>query len=710
MNTSQQRLGAVFEHNFSFLRGVPIALYGVGQYTKMLLETVENFQIVGLMDERMTGQTIYGLPVLSREQVRSMARAVILVANLSVSPVIYHRLCEWADEAEMPIYYLNGLSPAKEDICLGKNPYWTRTAHDLKVSMAEHSVVSFDIFDTLIMRACLHPEDIFYLMASQLPPAFANRFPTIRKQAEHICYRHHSKYFTLDMVYQVLEEQLSVPHELVQQWKQLEIDTEQRCWLPRREMLCLFREAVASKQRVLLVSDMYLGEIWLKKMLQTFGIEGYCHLLVSCDIQKDKYDGSIWPYIRTLYPQESILHIGDNDLVDIERPREYGIDTWKIASARELMQWSGISKNWKTERGGMTAGLYAAKSMNSPFAISKHSGKLVIDSMYDLGYLCFGPLVAAFTCWLWKTAQEQQMEVLLFAARDGYLLKQIYQLIQEINGCKSPKAVYFLTSRRAACVAMLRTEQDIRFVIEHVVNVSSMTVHDLLQHTFGIQAKREDPYINQTIAEIGKPAVTAYILTHYCADILAHAKKERNGYQHYVQSLHLPEKKGFINFVCRGVTQYAVEQILQQKMTGYYFAGEELENIMPDHRRIFAWYGKDKSTHTSRESLLMQYLYGEVVFSAPQGQLLYFAPDGTPVYNARSKSFQPIEECHKGITQYVRDMIHSVPDLLSYDWSLETVDQVFGSMTSPRVILSDVVKKNFILKDDITGKTTTLIR
>ena len=42
-----------------------VAFYGVGQYTRILLEQEYDFQVVGLMDSKMTGQIVYGKKVLS---------------------------------------------------------------------------------------------------------------------------------------------------------------------------------------------------------------------------------------------------------------------------------------------------------------------------------------------------------------------------------------------------------------------------------------------------------------------------------------------------------------------------------------------------------------------------------------------------------------------------------------------------------------------
>ncbi|MCM1239659.1 MAG: hypothetical protein NC331_09770 [Lachnospiraceae bacterium] len=471
----------------------------------------------------------------------------------------------------------------------------------------------------------------------------------------------------------------------------------------------ILRFARQCGKRILLTSDMYLEASFIEKQLKRCGVVDYDELLISCEIKHDKYKETIWDYVKELFPAQSVLHIGDNVLVDVEKPLRHGIDTWKVAKAAEMLEWSGIYGYWNKEDIGMLGGLFAAQAMNDPFVLSDSRGKLVIKNMYEMGYLFFGPLVLGFLCWLVKTARAQRIDTLLFAARDGYLLEKLYDKLSETIEGKVPKGVYFLTSRRAASVAMIRSEEDIRFVIENVCNVAGVNLEELLRFTFGVQIKKAEEWRYKTVRELGKEKVIQYVLQHYQKCILERAEQERQAYLAYIKSLPLSGKKGFVNFVCRGVSQYCMERLSHEPMTGLYFAGEELGDIFPDCNRIYAWYGTACSTHTSKEDLLAGYLFGEVIFSAPQGQLICFDRKGEAIFEDRECDFTGIAECHEGIEKYVEDVIQRVPDFLNYEWDRELIDRIFGSFRLPYVILEDAVKKNFVFQDGIAGKGMTLL-
>ena len=49
-----------FNRYFNKIKNETIVLYGVGKYTKLILENLSDYSVVGLMDEKQVGNTIYG--------------------------------------------------------------------------------------------------------------------------------------------------------------------------------------------------------------------------------------------------------------------------------------------------------------------------------------------------------------------------------------------------------------------------------------------------------------------------------------------------------------------------------------------------------------------------------------------------------------------------------------------------------------------------
>lgn len=689
-----------FYRNFGHLKEVPIVLYGIGQFTRKIVEQVKDYHIIGLMDAKTIGQKIYGLKVLTEHEAAA-AGAIIIVSNLSIAETIYKRIAKFTQMYEIEVYYLNGLQPQVYDSAIANNLYWKKNEEDLKMQILENDIISFDIFDTLLMRRCQVPEDVFWLMDDR--DDADEIFVLKRKAAEKKCYQCITKYFNIEQIYDILCEDSQIPIYEKEAMIQREIEVEMHL-LVQRESICeLLRYAKKHGKTVILTSDMYLGRKVLTDMLQQNGICEYDELLVSCEVKKDKYWGSMWEYVTELFPTSKILHIGDNEISDEKTPKEYGIQTYRIASPNEMLQMSGINQylGQKIARGDcLLWGLFAAKAVNNPFGMSRTKGKLYIATMYEFGYLFFGPLILNYLLWLIEKVKEQQIDTILFVARDGYLLEKLYQKIIYDKQIEAPCGVYFLSSRRAASVASIEAKEDIWFIFDKLCNTASVKYEKILEKAFGIKIDADDKYMGCALYEVDKEKLFRHTIERYSKRIFKNAEQERINYFKYLETLQLGKQIGFVNFVCRGVTQYCMSKMMKKRMKGFYFASEEdIVDIYPHMEDISCLYGEYLSTHTSRLNLVIKYLYGETIFSSPNGQLIRFSEVGTPIYAERSEGFTEIHDCHMGIEQYIADMMNIISNVSETTFSNEMVDQILGIFDLENVILSEKVKKVFSFED-----------
>ncbi len=83
---------------------------------------------------------------------------------------------------------------------------------------------------------------------------------------------------------------------------------------------------------------MYLPKKVIVDILNNCGYKDlYDALYLSCDVNKRKDSKTMWTFLKKIHPKEKILHLGDNDLSDVQYPKEFGIDTLKIYSSKELL-------------------------------------------------------------------------------------------------------------------------------------------------------------------------------------------------------------------------------------------------------------------------------------------------------------------------------------------------------------------------------------
>lgn len=172
MELSQEIQYVLEAYKAHFLGRERIVLYGVGINTKAILEEIQDGNIIGLMDPLCQGNVVMGKPVLSPEEASKRAGLIVIVARASVVPIIFERIRELETDHGIPIYNIEGKRLAEEesDFC-NDLPYWSYSAEELREQIDAADVISFDIFDTLLVRNVLRPVDLFFLLAPAKPEA-----------------------------------------------------------------------------------------------------------------------------------------------------------------------------------------------------------------------------------------------------------------------------------------------------------------------------------------------------------------------------------------------------------------------------------------------------------------------------------------------------------------------------------------------------------
>jgi FMN phosphatase YigB (HAD superfamily) len=291
------------------------------------------------------GKNIYGQHVFSYEEVIQKAKCIIIVANMSVASLIYQRIDFLKTEHNINILYINGTIPSTINKFTQSRQSMETTVEDLKKEISKNDVVSFDLFDTLIMRKVLLPTDIFDLVERELKEKhhLSLDFKRKRVEAEHYCYKHRDKYCTIYDIYNRLQEVLRCGDKLVSKIRQIEIETEFKCCTPREKMMRCYEYAKKQHKIVLITTDSFLTKDHIVLLLNKCGIKGYDHLLISCEERKLKYLGDMWQHVSQLFEGRRILHIGDNKTTDVEMAQKLQVNTFKIESAFDLLLTSSLS-------------------------------------------------------------------------------------------------------------------------------------------------------------------------------------------------------------------------------------------------------------------------------------------------------------------------------------------------------------------------------
>ena len=173
-------------------------------------------------------------------------------------------------------------------------------------------LVSFDIFDTLILRPVFRPTYLFVIMDNdflKLMPESQENFTIIRMAAEKSArLSSENGEVTIDDIYQEMSDNYNIEKSVAEKLKETEIQLEIKGCYARKTAKMLFDEAIKCGKKVVITSDMYLTEDIIKKILEKNGYTGYDRLFVSCVLNKNKCTGTMYHHILEEYKIDDLAY------------------------------------------------------------------------------------------------------------------------------------------------------------------------------------------------------------------------------------------------------------------------------------------------------------------------------------------------------------------------------------------------------------------
>jgi predicted HAD superfamily hydrolase len=270
-----------------------------------------------------------------------------------------------------------------------KEQMYSYNEAELLILESRTKLISFDIFDTLITRPVLKPEDLFYFIERKASKSLGQEicdYETLRLDAERLAYTYarefqNSEEAEYDVIYNKFQTLAGLSNDKVEKLKQLELETELEFIRPRKSGRELYDLAISTGKRVVLISDIYFKSDTLEKIVQANGYAGYERLDVSGDYSLRKSSGNLFRRLSEIYNIEHSkwLHIGDNPISDIKRPQELGISTIYLPSVASIFLkknnfWHINLENFNTST-RIVLGMIANKYFDNPLTpMSKEKG------------------------------------------------------------------------------------------------------------------------------------------------------------------------------------------------------------------------------------------------------------------------------------------------------------------------------------------------
>lgn len=302
----------------------------------------------------------------------------------------------------------------------------------MKSEIDRHEIISFDIFDTLLLRPYIRPTDLFEHL-SRLE--HVNNFKEIRIAAEQNARRkHHEKEdITLADIYDQMPIELKT-------LKDKEINLEKKLLKANFEMQDIFQYAKKKGKRVIAVSDMYLPGSVLQNILNKNGFTGFENIYVSSDLGRGK-GKTLFNYIlnELKEPANKFLHIGDNRNSDYKKPKSLGMSAIFYNKVADIF----LSKNAKAQNFWVKHQSFEASVLLMSLALFNHENREIVY-WKRFGFEYGGPIIYWYLKWIEKQIAKKRVNDIIFVARDGYTLKKMFDQF----GHKNIRLHYVYASRQ----------------------------------------------------------------------------------------------------------------------------------------------------------------------------------------------------------------------------------------------------------------------
>lgn len=684
---------------FEQYKNKKIAVYGLGTETEKALHAFDEcYEIVGLMDSFRTEGEVFGKQIISFDHAVNVGVSLIIVVARpgscrAIAKTIGDR-CRREGIVLMDIRGRNLLDTRKIVYHFSNIDGCTKAELEEKIKNAD--VISFDLFDTLVMRRTLSADDVAEYVNCRLMEKgiVLEDFCKKRLASEKELSRNTAPALT-DIYQNVLRkpDTCRMKEVSAEELVDLEWNVDFELLMPRKEVCDIFKTIAKSGKKVYIVSDTYYNKEQISQILEKCEITEYTDILSSSDYQRSKAQG-LYKRIKSKEGSKNYLHIGDDVVSDIENAGKCGFETYRVYSGLDLLEevgYLGFAEYVQSLSDRLKVGMFISEIFNSPFQFENEGKCIEIHNAYDIGYLICAPVISDFVLWFYRQMQENKFHNIWFSARDGYLIRKMYTYLIRMS---SDKTVYFLTSRTAAIRAGVRDEKDIQYV--NGMKFSG-TPGENLRERFG--------------SDILDGKDISYLTDENCLMMCKDAifKKSHRlyeNYQKYIRKLEIRDGDiAFFDFVAKGTVQMYVQRLTENHIKGFYFLQLEKEHLSEKKLDIRSFYEDEKLDSCA---IYSDYYILETMLTAPHPSVIEFDETGEPVFadETRTESnFQCIERAQKGIIDYFKTYIRLCPEMKRTE--NKTLDEVFLKLIH-NVKITDADFLKLVVEDSFFNRMTDM--
>ena len=496
----------------------------------------------------------------------------------------------------------------------------------IKKIIDEHKIISFDVFDTLILRKFISPYDVFkYIEQVYLAPNF-----TFERQVAH-CKAIQAQDDNYDVVN--LDEIYScMPLEL-KKFQQVELMIERCCICANPAIQEVFNYAKSHGKRIICISDTYFSAEFIKKMLIEVGYDTPLDkIFTSNQCRARKSDGRLFQYViknLDVNPKD-IAHFGDSQQSDYIMARKNNIFAYKTPCV-----FNEFSRNRQNQKfiklSDALSDSIITKIVLGAYVCRWWKNKILNisdDFWYSIGYTIMAPFVYGYVNFIRDKINPHQKSDLLFIARDGYVLKECFD---KFNKNKNITSHYIYAPR------MVKILGDLDFANKPEY------LKTLIEYYSKINAEFAKAFSDKMDFEQLKS-----VFDKNKDKISRLASEVKQEYIKYINTVDFASKHRMLVDLSSGSmsSQRLLNDVIKPGIECGFYAGSTNKNL--------PHFGYADTLHTVE----MDFIY-EILLSSPEYPIVGFA-DSKPIFkqpdDIEQKNKVVFAKSHTGISDFFNDI------------------------------------------------------
>jgi len=351
----------------------------------------------------------------------------------------------------------------------------------------DKGIVSFDLFDTLLIRRVHDPDLVKLPVARYISRLAGNRgiavgWQNVQIKRESIEQRqraetgekyddHEACYplFMRQMLLEIFKDDYS--EAILERVTKYELFMENSMLVPRSLLVDWIKKLKSQGKRIFIISDMYLPATHLKILVEHAGLIEYVEdVISSADTFLAKASGRGYEFIQKKFSlsKEGWIHIGDNAFSDGVRAVEFGIEALIIHDPLENQRKSIVKRYINYSDGRPFWRGRALQQLMAPL----EEENCERSALYNEGYNFLGPLIGSFVQEIVERCRKNDIGKVFFLSREGWTFKRYWENVVPILYPEEnlPEIEYLYVSRMAlagACCAyqgLTKTNADIAFL------------------------------------------------------------------------------------------------------------------------------------------------------------------------------------------------------------------------------------------------------